>query len=80
MRRWAMVSRVPLSQIGMKRPNRRRTLMSISASVGKGVLKAVLPTLRGRSAPVAAQNGSYRKISGNWPRAGTHADSNKQIF
>lgn len=37
MRRWAMVSRVPtLSQIGMKRSNRPRTLRSISESVGKG--------------------------------------------
>jgi len=34
MCRWAMVSR--LSQIGARRPNRRRTLRSISASVGKG--------------------------------------------
>ena len=64
-----------LSQIGMKRPNRRRTLRSISASVGKGVVTAVLPMLRGRAAPVTAQNGSCRKISGNWPFVSTHADN-----
>jgi hypothetical protein len=80
-RRWAMVP--TLSQIGMKRPNRCRTLRSISASVGsvgKGVVAAVLPTLRGSAELVAAQNGSYRKISGNWPRAITQADSNMQAF
>jgi hypothetical protein len=72
MCRWAMVSR--LSQIGTGRPNRRRTLRLISASVGsvgKGVATAVLSTLRGRAAPVTAQTGSYRQISGNWPRAST---------
>ena len=31
-----------------------------------------------QAAPVIAQNGSYRKISGNWPRAITQADPNMQ--
>ena len=31
-----------------------------------------------QAAPVTAQNGSYRKISGDWPRAITQADPNMQ--
>ncbi len=54
-----------------------RTLRSISASVGsvaKGVVTAVLPTLRCRAAPVAAQNGAYRQTSGDWPAVSIQAD------
>ena len=67
MRRWAMVS--TLRQIGMKRPKRRRTLRSVSASVAKlswsGKATAGLPTLRGRVLPGTAQSESWRQISKN---------------
>jgi hypothetical protein len=46
-----------------------------AANVDKAALHigAIASTLRGRAAPGHAQNGSYRKISGNWPRASAQA-------
>ena len=75
MRRWAMVSM--WSRTGTRRHNRHRNLRSISASVGRGGNNGLANAAR-PAAPVAAQNGSYGKISGNWPRANTQADPNMQ--
>lgn len=56
-----------LAQTHRARPNQPRALRSISASVGKGVGTAVLPTLQGRAASGPAQNGSNRKSQATGP-------------
>jgi|688.fasta_scaffold163978_5 hypothetical protein len=75
MHRWVMVSRVPtLSQIGMKRPNRPRTLRSISASVGKGGQQRFYQRCGGGLRLSLLGRERCRKTSGSGPLATARSD------
>jgi hypothetical protein len=72
MRRWAMVS--TLRQIGTRRPNRRRMMRSISASVGKGWQQRFCQRCGAGLRPALLTGNACRKASGSWCSATARSD------
>jgi hypothetical protein len=72
MRRWAMVS--TLRQIGMRRPNRRRMMRSINASVGKWWQQRFCQRCGAGLRPALLTGDACRKASDSWCSATARSD------